>query len=161
MAVLDPDTYKHVYDEVSNLWGPQQDGRAALNEKSEADSRSFLENALQERRASSAAAGPSTSSGGALDSTCKRPPIPGFAPASLVHCRTWQSVSSSGGVCCSYGRCIAAYPVSSMRFRGVRGVGVSLDAFSSMSCNHASHSGLLACVAVLPACILPQPSGIA
>ncbi|KAK9867778.1 hypothetical protein WJX84_008601 [Apatococcus fuscideae] len=63
MAVLDPHIYKHVYNEVSNLWGPQQDGRAALNELSEADSRSSQEAALQERRASSAAAGPSSSTG--------------------------------------------------------------------------------------------------
>ena len=62
MAVLEPDTYKHVYNEVSNLWGPQQDGRAALNEMSEAESRSSQEAALQERRASSAAAGPSSPS---------------------------------------------------------------------------------------------------
>ena len=62
MAVLEPGTYKQVHDEVTNLWGTQQDGLAALNQKSEAGSRSAQEAALLERRASSASAGPSLAS---------------------------------------------------------------------------------------------------
>ncbi len=62
MAVLEPNTYKQVYAEVSNLWGPQQDGLAALNELSEAQGRSCMEAALQDRRASSATASTSGSS---------------------------------------------------------------------------------------------------
>ena len=82
MAVLEPGTYRQVYDEVCNLWGPQQDGLAALNEMSEGEGRSCQEAALQERRASSATA--STSQNGSpaqqaldsavVDALCRKGP---------------------------------------------------------------------------------------